>query len=465
MGKRLVMGNNKKRLRLPFAGKLCAAVLSSLLLLSVVGDNAVMIAGADMKSEIDALEDEIKKINEKNQERENQINNLNGDIADNKEAIAVVNDQIDGINAEIQKYGELITLKMEDINNKLAEIDAVELTIADKENEIKEKQQQIAELEEQNKENLAKFAKLARAMYMADSSNVIPVLNGSDDWYDYFVYSDVVRNISGQNAEFMLRLQNSIEHQETLIDSLNDDIAALEADKVNLNQQKSDYQNQLTAFEQEKKDLQAYADEKLEYLNNLVSQNQSLQSKVSGLQTEIHDSNDEVEELNKMIEELIRQAQQNGTGEVYSDKYLWPVNAKFQNISTYFGYDAWRGGNHYGIDICGGGIGGTDIYAAQSGTVITVSNTCTHYNPKNYKDSCGGGYGNYIVIDHGGGMSTLYAHCASINVSVGQFVNQGDVIGAVGSTGWSTGYHLHFEVRKNGTATNPFDYKPYIYKY
>ncbi len=458
------MGNNK-RFRLPFAGKLCAAVLSSILLLSVVGDNAVMTAGADMKSEIEALEDEIKKINEKNQQREDQIKNLNGNIADNKEAMAVVNDQIDGTNSEIQKYGELITLKMEDINNKLAEIDAVTLTITDKENEITEKQQQITELQAQNKENLAKFAKLARAMYMTDSSNVMPVLNGSDDWYDYFVYSDVVRNISGQNAEFMLRLQNSIEHQETLIDDLNADIAALENDKADLNQQKVDYQNQLAAFKQEKEDLQKYADDRLSYLNNLASQNKSLQNKVSGLRTEIYQSNEEVEELNKAIEEIIRKAQESSSGEVYTGGYLWPVNGKFQTISTYFGYDAWRGGMHYGLDICGGGIKDTSIYATQSGRVISVINACSHNYGKSGRHSCGGGYGNYIIIDHGGGMSSLYAHCGSINVSVGQHVNKGDVIGKVGSTGWSTGFHLHFEVRKNGKATNPFDYKPYTYKY
>lgn len=459
------MGNKKTRFRLPLAGKVCAAVLGAVLLTSALSDNAVLLAGADMNSEIAALEEKIKAINEKNQQRENEIKAFNGNIASNEKEIAVVNEQIDGINSEIQMKGELITLKMQDIQNKMDEIDAVELTIADKENEIKQKQQQIVELQEQNKENLAKFAKLARAMYMTDSSNVMPVLNGSNDWYDYFVYSDVVRNISGQNAEFMLRLQNSIQHQETLIEALNEDILALEVDKVGLNRQKTDFEKQLAEFEQEKKDLQAYADERLAYLNGLASKNAVFQSKVEGLRTEIHESNEEAEEINREIEEIIRLAQQNGSGEVYTGGYLWPVSAKFQRISTYFGYDAWRGGMHYGIDIAGTGIGGTSIFAAQSGTVIKVSNTCTHNYPKEGRHSCGGGYGNYIIIDHGGGMSTLYAHCASINVSEGQFVSRGEVIGIVGTTGWSTGYHLHFEVRKNGTATNPFDYQPYSYTY
>ncbi|MGN0678526.1 MAG: murein hydrolase activator EnvC family protein [Oscillospiraceae bacterium] len=459
------MGNNKIRFRLPLVGKICAAVLSAVLLTSTLSNNAVLIAGADTKSEIEALEEKIKEINAKNQQRESQIKNFNGNIASNEKEMAVVNEQIDGTNAEIQMKGELITLKMQEIQKKMDEIDAVELTIIDKENEIKQKQQQIAQLEQQNKENLEKFAKLARAMYMTDSSNVMPVLNGSDDWYDYFVYSDVVRNISGQNAEFMLRLRNSIQHQETLIDALNADIVALEVDKVGLNRQKTDFEKELAEFEQEKKDLQEYADTKMTYLNNLASANKSLQSKVDGLKTEIHQSNEEVEELNKQIEEIIRKAQQNGSGEVYTGGYMWPVSAKFQRITTYFGYDGWRGGMHYGIDIAGAGIGGTSIFAAQSGTVIKVSNTCTHNFGKNYRDSCGGGYGNYIIVDHGGGMSTLYAHCGSIKVKEGQFVSRGEAIGAVGTTGWSTGYHLHFEVRKNGKATNPFDYQPYTYKY
>lgn len=459
------MGNTKKTFRVPFAGKLCAAVLSAVLLVFTVGDNAALMAGADTKSDIEALEDMIKKISEENKAREGKINSLNGDIANNKDAMAVVNEQIDGINAEIQKYGELITLKMEDIQNKLDEIDAVELTISDKEQEIEEKKAQITELQAKNKENLDTFAKLARAMYMTDSSNVIPVLNGSDDWYNYFVYSDVVRNISQQTADFMLKLQNSIKHQETLIDSLNADIEGLEKDKAELQIQKDELEKQMADFEQEKKDLQVYADEKMSYLNGLAAQNQSLQSKVQGLKSEISEGNSELEKINKQIEELIRAAQQSGDTQVYTGAYRWPVNAKFQNITCYYGYDAWRGSNHTGIDISSAGIGGTNIYAAQSGKVISAVRACSHNYPKSGYHSCGGGYGNYIIIDHGGGMSTLYAHCASINVEVGQYVSQGDVIGVVGTTGWSTGYHLHFEVRKNGKTTNPLNYKPFIYIY
>ncbi|MBQ6708282.1 MAG: M23 family metallopeptidase, partial [Clostridia bacterium] len=101
---------------------------------------------------------------------------------------------------------------------------------------------------------------------------------------------------------------------------------------------------------------------------------------------------------------------------------------------------------HTGIDISGGGINGQRIVASKAGTV-TYANW-----------GYGGGYGNYVIVDHGGGYSTLYAHCSSLAVSSGQYVKQGQTIAYVGSTGASTGPHLHFEVRINGNHTNPLNY-------
>lgn len=465
------MGNNKKRLHIPFGVKICAAACAVAVLLFPQGELPSRVAVADTQSVIDQLEAKAEQIKKENQQREQQIKNLNGDISSNKQAMQTVSDQFDGVKAEIQAYSELVTAKMQNIDEKAAEIEAVELTILDKEKTIEEKKAQIKELEAQNKDNLAKFAKLARAMYMNDSSGVMPVLNGSDDWYSYFVYSDVVRNISGQNAEFMQRLQNSIDHQKTLISELNASIDNLEIEKADLQAQKAEYEQQKADLEQEIADLEVRADEQLTYLNTLAAKNSSLQSQVNGIKTKIEAANKELDTLNTEIEEIIRLAQEDNNSSVaYSTSYRWPVSAKFQNITCYFGYDAWRGSTHYGIDISSGGIAGTDIHAAQSGTVIKVNNNCTHNYGKSYyqySTQCGhgGGYGNYVIIDHGNGMSTLYAHCQSINVKQGQTVTKGDVIGAVGTTGWSTGYHLHFEVRVNGKAVNPLNYKPYTMIY
>ena len=136
-------------------------------------------------------------------------------------------------------------------------------------------------------------------------------------------------------------------------------------------------------------------------------------------------------------------------------QFAWPVPG-FYYISTPYG-SRW-GSTHGGIDIAGGGISGAPVVASRSGTVIYVSNGCSHNYGKSSSCGCGGGYGNYCIIEHDGTYSTVYGHMASVNVSYGQQVNQGDVIGYVGSTGWSTGYHLHFEIRVNGSRVDPSGY-------
>lgn len=122
----------------------------------------------------------------------------------------------------------------------------------------------------------------------------------------------------------------------------------------------------------------------------------------------------------------------------------WPL-AVNGRITSRFGYRSDTAiNNHTGIDIAAST--GTAILAADSGTVSAV-----RYD-KN-------GYGNYVLISHGGGLFTLYGHCSATYVSVGQSVSKGQKIAAVGSTGYSTGPHLHFEVRVGGSRVNP---EPYI---
>jgi len=140
---------------------------------------------------------------------------------------------------------------------------------------------------------------------------------------------------------------------------------------------------------------------------------------------------------------------------VSSSGFAWPAPG-FCYISSYFG--ARWGTTHRGIDIGDAGIGGGAAVASRSGTVIQVCNSCTHNYAKNYSCGCGGGYGNYVVISHDGTYSTLYGHLAYASVSVGDYVEQGQTIGAIGSTGHSTGAHLHFEVRVNGSQVDPTGY-------
>ncbi|MCX4354912.1 MAG: peptidoglycan DD-metalloendopeptidase family protein [Oscillospiraceae bacterium] len=438
--------------------KLCAVFAAAVVAVTLTADSAVPVKASGSDS-IEDLQEQIKQIQKENQDREQKINDLEGNIQDNEYAMDLVSEQIDGVTSEIAKTSELVAAKIEAIEEKQREIKVVEGNIADKELEIEKKKGEIADLQEQNRQNLKKFAKLARALYINDSSGTIPILNGSNDWYDFFMYSDVVKNIGGQNLEFMKRLMDSIKEQEELIEELNRDIDKLEADKADLAQKQAKLEAEKKDLEDEKAGLEADAAEKQNYLYGLSIDNEDMQNRIDGLYIDMEAGNAALEELNAQIEELIRQAQANDSEHIeYGDGFRWPLDSRYQSITTYFGYDSWRNGNHKGIDISGGGISGSNIYAAQSGTVISVVNYCGHNYGKSWSCGCGGGYGNYVIVNHGGNLATLYAHAEDIIVSEGQHVEIGDVLGYVGSTGWSTGAHLHFEVRVNGSYVDPFNY-------
>jgi len=136
--------------------------------------------------------------------------------------------------------------------------------------------------------------------------------------------------------------------------------------------------------------------------------------------------------------------------------YVWPVPG-FRTVTSPFGPRPHIGsGFHGGIDIAGSGVYGKAIVAAASGTVAIASETCCHDYYKERSCGCGGGYGNYVVIDHGAGRSTLYGHMCRLTVRAGTHVDKGQTIGYVGCTGFSMGAHLHFETRRNyGERYNP----------
>lgn len=439
---------NKIRNRLLRRG--CAVLTAVMVAAMPLLGGGALADTKDYDQEIADLEKKAEEIKQKNQERQQQIGNLNSSVDENEEKMSMLEDQINGINDEIQTYGELITAQQQKIGEKENEIYLIGKDIESKETEIAHKREDITALEAQNKENLKKFAQLIRALYMNNTSDTLPILEGSDDWYNFFTYVDVVQNISEQNMNFMTELLDDIHSEEDLISSLEDDIAKLNSDRADLENKKTDLETELAQLQDKKAEVQEIVDARMSDLYSLASDNQDLKAKVNNIRGLIDASNDEVEEINSAIEQLIRAKQaENSGGTVYSsDGFRWPLDSNLQMITTYFGYDAWRSGNHYGIDVGNAGIGGKNIYAAQGGTIITA------YGDGGWH----GGFGNYIVIDHGGSLSTVYAHCSAVTVTVGQTVNKGDVIGYVGSTGWSTGNHLHFETRVNGTAVDPFSY-------
>ncbi len=437
------MGNKK------IIHRVTAAILSAAL---IMANGITAYSNANYDSQIAQREAEIEQMRKDNDKRQAEIDSYSGDINENQEMMLLISQQIDDVKSELILKRQLIDAKQAAIDQKSKEISKLEAIIETKEGQIQDKRVEIAELDSENTENLKHFSKLARALYMNNSSDVIPLLNGSDDWYNFFVYNDVIRNISKQNTEFMQSLSDSIKAQENMISDLDTEIAGLESDKQELEDSKSRLENEKTALEDEKSDLESYSQEKYNDLYRVSSENDSLLNRVASLEYAMNATDELIEEANREIEELIKKRQsENPDQPVYStDGFRWPLSSSYQYITTYFGPDVVnnKSRTHYGIDVGNAGIGGANIYAAQSGTVITAFSDGGYH----------GGYGNYVLIDHGGGISTLYAHCNSTIVYAGQEVSKGDVIGYVGTTGYSTGNHLHFEVRVDGVAVNPFGY-------
>ena len=140
--------------------------------------------------------------------------------------------------------------------------------------------------------------------------------------------------------------------------------------------------------------------------------------------------------------------------------YVWPVPGHYE-LSSVWNEDR-ETYNHGAIDISDWDIMNAPVVAAESGVVVLFNDECDHNYAKEGSCGCGGGYGKFIMIDHGNGKATLYAHLSSVAINDGDYVQKGQLIGYVGTTGWSTGPHLHFETRLDGEKYNPMTEYPNI---
>ncbi len=233
-------------------------------------------------------------------------------------------------------------------------------------------------------------------------------------------------------------LLNSVERFRDEVQATRDRIAAARAEVA-------DAERRAMVAAVEAREVRASLEEQKAGVDKLLSGRQQLLGRVRGNREDIEAEARDLRARSAALGAKIVAAQ-GGTagpsgvvagGTPSASGFIWPVHG---SITSGFG-PRW-GRMHEGLDITGGS--GTPIAAAANGTVIIAG-----WN---------GGYGQLVVVDHGGGVSTAYAHLSSIAVSVGQGVGQGSVVGGMGTTGSSTGVHLHFEVRLNGGAVNPIGY-------
>lgn len=375
---------------------------------------------------------------------------LKSKLADIKSEKAQVEEKL----AEYEKKKDNYAGQIGTLNNKInlteQEIDATEEAIDQLTADIEETKKNLKQAEKDLAEKQELFETRIRVMYENGDTTYLEVLLSSESFGDMLDNMEIISQImeydKGVVGEYT-EIRNSIQEMEQ----------SLESDR----KQHKEYRDSLKA---EKADLEADKADLSKMLAKVENDSAYAKKVSEQLEAEQQQINDEIAELSRKEAEAAAAAaaakkqssssssssSSSGSSAQYSSggsgSMIWPCPT-YTYISSYFGgrvhpiTGKWQGG-HKGIDVASGK--GNPVIAAASGTVV-----------KSYLSSS---YGNYVVISHGGGLMTAYAHMTKRMVSVGDTVAAGEQIGTVGSTGNSTGNHLHFEVYQNGSAVDPLDY-------
>ena len=358
-------------------------------------------------------------------------------VADDLEdQLSDIQGQISSAQAEQMSAQALIEEVRGRLNAIQAELDAANARLAD----IQKQQASLNEQIRKNEEALQKaindlharqavLARRVRAIYMHGQLNYLDVIIGSNSFSDFANRLELLKRII--RADFTLILE--IQDRQRAIEAQR---AELDREKAELNALEAQAQKARDEIDQRRAEQQKVMDEAKAHKAAAEQVERDLQAASADIQAQ--------------IQERIRQREAAAAGGGAADNYVvgtgqlsWPCSGPITSpfgyrIHPIFGTQIY----HSGIDI--GVPEGTPIHAADAGTVIEADWI--------------GGYGNAVIIDHGNGLQTVYAHNSSLAVSAGQSVSKGEVIAYAGQTGYATGPHCHFEVRVNGEPTDPMGY-------
>ncbi len=359
----------------------------------------------------------------------------------------------------LEEYDNKMKIQEEQVENIQQQIDVLEEDIARLEEEISVKEANVDE-------DIEQFGKRLRALYMSGNDSMASVIAGSTDFYDMLARMEFVERVSKHDNDLIDSLHEQIADLETTRTALNGELEKMETKKAEeeqyYNELRETYNNHAETKQMQQNKIDDYKNRAKEIADEQDQVEKELQEEIVRLQKEAEKKRQEEEQRRKEEEER-KKKEAEAAGQTYvaedssepvftsySDTgFIWPVPT-VRNMTDTYGYrtiDEEGGASdfHKGIDINKPGCAGEPVVASAGGTVIQAGDK-------------GNGYGNCVIIDHGNGISTLYAHNNSVAVSVGDTVAQGQTIAYIGCTGYAYGNHCHFEVRVNGQHTDPLNY-------
>lgn len=386
-----------------WAFRLCGLALTAAVAVSLLPEAVVVPASAVTQAEIDAMKEEANSLKQQQEE---------------------IQDQLDSLAADRENAMARKTLLEQQINATRAEINTIAAQIAKYDELIAQKQEELSQAEAEEQAQYELFCERVRYMEEQGEVSYWSILFSSKDFADLLDNAMMVEEIMDYDNQVMDQLIALREQ--------------IEEDKAELETARQEQQDAKAEQEAAQANLQAQESEVDALLSQISNQEDELEAREAQLRAA---SDAATAEIAAAERELAAQI-----ANVPSESgFLWPLPGRY-NLSSLFGSRkhpiTGKANNHTGIDIPASS--GTSILAAKSGVVTTST----------YNNS----YGNYVVVSHSDGTSTLYAHMVRRNCSKGDTVSQGQVIGYVGTTGSSTGNHLHFEVRVNGSRVDPINY-------
>ena len=371
---------------------------------------------------------------------QNKLDKLSQSIVQHKKELSNAKKKEQAAKALESELKEKVTVVQSQISVLKGQIAEVQNSIGLKEQEIAAKEQQITEKEAEIADQWGDFKQHMAAMQELRDGGSVAMLSAVNDLYELLTFNEVMQDISIKDTEILDNMKNAKE--------------ALESDKLTLESQRSELQSKKADLDAQNSQMRAKQNE----LNSSVAAAQmsaaEAQQAQKDAQAAIESDEMNYEAVKKQIQKMIAAAAASKPTLSFTG-FICPLKS-YSRISSEYG---WRKNPVTGVNKLHAGTdfaapGGTPIYAAASGYVQVAGWSS-------------GGYGNYVIIYHGKmsdgqQYSTLYGHMRSVATSAGKYVQQGELIGYVGSTGNSTGNHLHLEVWKGGSKANAVNPRGYI---